>query len=138
MCNKNREMLVGEINNILVKNQISLTLVDLYMKKEMDQVIVQASISKVDYDDMIIHFLPQLISIIPENEKTAAIIKALDLIKDEREQMVRGVLAALDDSKKEELLKHFVSAYNDKLCGLINNLLKQNNIIATIEDLEIK
>lgn len=80
----------------------------------------------------------QLISIIPENEKTAAIIKALDLIKDEREQIVRGVLAALDDSKKEELLKLFVNAYSDKLCGLINNLLKQNNIIATVEDFEIK
>ena len=138
LCNKNNELLASEINNIMEKNNINASVNDIFMKQEMEKVIIQACVSNVDYEEIIIHFMPQLISIIPENEKTAVILKALELLNNEREQMVRGILLSMNDAKKEEVVKLFVNAYSDKLCGLINNLMSKNDIIAAVEYLQIK
>lgn len=81
--------------------------------------------------------LPKIIEQIPSNEKTEAIIKALDIVGDDRDGLVKGILQSLSDEKKEELTAHFVNSYSKELCDLLNKLISKNGIAAEITDINI-
>ena len=137
LCNKNKEMLIKEINVFLADNHINATVVALQTKHENEYVIIQAKVIQVDYEKIILHYLPDIISLIPKDENTEVFLKALQLIKDEREQMISAMLSSMDEAKKDEVLKLFVNAYRDDLCVALNELLAENNIVATVDALMI-
>lgn len=137
LCNKNKEMLIKEINHFLEDNHIKATVVGLQTKHENEHVLIQAKIIQVDYEKIVLHYLPDIISLIPNDENTEVFLRALQLLENEREQMISAMLSSMSEAKKDEILKLFVNAYRDELCIAINELLADNDIVVTVDELKI-
>lgn len=137
ICNEKHLLIEKETNRFIADNNVKLSVNNVGFKKELNEVLVQIDVSEIDYDQIIINFLPQIVSLIPKKDSTEIVFKALDIVKDERETIVRNILSSVSSEKKQELLELFLTQYNSKLCDLINSAMYKNSIIAKINEVTV-
>ena len=134
-CNGRKSVIVNATNQILMKQKIKLKANDMFFSQEENQVKVQIDISEIDYEQIVIRFLPQIIDVIPKIDSTEPFIDALDLLKEEREDIVKALLGGLSNEKKEKLVKLFTNSYQKEICTFINKLINENGVKAEISEL---
>ena len=137
ICNEKHLLIENEINRYAADHNVALSIDTIKFKRELDEVLVQIDVSEIDYDQIITHFLPQIISLIPKKESTEVVFKALELVEDEREDIVRNILSSVSSEKKQALLELFLDKYNLKLCDFINSVMNQNGITAKIKEINV-
>lgn len=137
LCSKNKGNIISTLNGILDTHDIQAKADNAVFFQEDDNVVIQVEIAEINYEQVAVKFLPQILKAIPETEGTKPILSALDMIENERESIVRGALSALDDEKKEQLVKHFLTAYHEKITDVLNKLITDNQIAIHLNDIVI-
>lgn len=137
VCNQSKDNIIMQINRSLSDNGMGIELGDISFAGGERLMNISADVAEVNYESVALKLMPKIIEQVPSNEKTEAIIKALDIVGDDRDELVKGILQSLSDEKKEELTAHFVNSYSKELCDLLNKLISKNGIAAEITDINI-
>lgn len=137
VCNQSKDNIIMQINRSLSDNGLGIELDDLSFAGGERLMNISADVAEVNYESVALKLLPKIIEQVPCNEKTEAILKALDIVGDDRDELVKGILQSLGDEKKEELTAHFVNSYSKEMCDLLNKLISKNGIAAEITDINI-
>ena len=133
----NRTAIISQINKKLTDNEIELEIKDAVIEGSSKLMKIQLDVDNVNYNQIIVKFLPQIIGLIPKNEKTTVFTDALDIVGDKLNLMVNDLLDNLDDKQKEQLLRLFVNHYSPKISSILNKLIANNGITAEIDGISI-
>lgn len=137
LCNQHRNTIISKLNDLLSDKEIELEVRNVILEGGAKKMKIQLEVDNINYEQIIIKFLPQIIELIPQNEKTKVFTDALDIIHDERENIVKSLLQSINDEKKEALLKLFAANYKQEISTMLNKLISDNNITAEISDINI-
>ena len=133
----NRTAITAQINKKLSDNEIELVIKDAVIEGSSKLMKIQLDVDNVNYNQIIVKFLPQIIGLIPKNDKTTVFTDALDIVGDKLDMMVNDLLDNLDDKQKEQLLRLFVNHFSPKISSLLNKLIADNGITAEINGINI-
>ncbi len=133
----NRTAITAQINKKLSDNEIELEIKDAVIEGSSKLMKIQLDVDNVNYNQIIVKFLPQIIGLIPKNEKTTVFTDALDIVGDKLEAMVNDLLDNIDCEQKEQLLRLFVNHFSPKISSLLNKLIADNGITAEIDGISI-
>lgn len=133
----NRTAIISQINKMLSDNEIELEIKDAVIEGSSKLMKIQLDFDNVNYNQIIVKFLPQIIGLIPKNDKTTVFTDALDIVGDKLDMMVNDLLDNLDDKQKEQLLRLFVNHFSPKISSILNKLIADNGITAEIDGINI-
>ena len=133
----NRTAIISQINKMLSDNEIELVIKDAVIEGNSKLMKIQLDVDNVNYNQIIVKFLPQIIELIPKNEKTTVFTDALDIVGDKLDEMVNDLLDNLDDKQKEQLLRLFVNHFSPKISSILNKLIASNDITAEINGISV-
>ena len=133
----NRTAITAQINKKLSDNEIELEIKDAVIEGSSKLMKIQLDVDNVNYNQIIVKFLPQIIGLIPKNDKTTVFTDALDIVGDKLDMMVNDLLDNLDDKQKEQLLRLFVNHFSPKISSILNKLIADNGITAEINGISI-
>lgn len=133
----NRTAITAQINKKLTDNEIELEIKDAVIERSSKLMKIQLDVDNVNYNQIIVKFLPQIIGLIPKNDKTTVFTDALDIVGDKLDVMVNDLLDNLDAKQKEQLLRLFVNHYSPKISSILNKLIANNAITAEIDSISI-
>lgn len=133
----NRTAITAQINKKLSDNEIELEIKDAVIEGSSKLMKIQLDVDNVNYNQIILKFLPQIIGLIPKNEKTTVFTDALDIVGDKLDMMVNDLLDNLDCEQKEQLLRLFVNHFSPKISSILNKLITDNGITAEIDGISI-
>ena len=133
----NRTAITAQINKKLSDNEIELEIKDAVIEESSKLMKIQLDVDNVNYNQIIVKFLPQIIGLIPKNDKTTVFTDALDIVGDKLDMMVNDLLDNLDDKQKEQLLRLFVNHFSPKISSILNKLIADNGITAEIDGINI-
>lgn len=130
----NSENIVGMINKQISDKEIDVKIKDLTLKGGLMLMNLQIEVDSINYEQIIIKFLPQIIGLIPKNENTQVFTDTLDVVGDDIDKVVKDLLNNLDDEKKEKLTKLYANHYSTEILSMLNKLIAKNGITAEIVD----
>lgn len=130
----NSENIVGMINKQISDKEIDVKIKDLTLKGGSMLMNIQIEVDSINYEQIIIKFLPQIIGLIPKNENTQVFTDSLDVVGDDIDKVVKALLNNLDDEKKEKLTKLYANHYSTEILSMLNKLIAKNGITAEIVD----
>ena len=133
----NRTAITAQINKKLSDNEIELEIKDAVIEGNSKLMKIQLDVDNVNYNQIIVKFLPQIIGLIPKNDKTTVFTDALDIVGDKLDMMVNDLLDNLDCEQKEQLLRLFVNHFSPKISSILNKLIADNGITAEIDGISI-
>lgn len=133
----NRTAITAQINKKLSDNEIELEIKDAVIEGSSKLMKIQLDVDNVNYNQIIVKFLPQIIGLIPKNDKTTVFTDALDIVGDKLDMMVNDLLDKLDCEQKEQLLRLFVNHFSPKISSILNKLIADNGITAEINGISI-
>ena len=133
----NRTAITAQINKKLSDNEIELEIKDAFIEGSSKLMKIQLDVDNVNYNQIIVKFLPQIIGLIPKNDKTTVFTDALDIVGDKLDVMVNDLLDNLDDKQKEQLLRLFVNHFSPKISSILNKLIASNGITAEIDGISV-
>ncbi|MGN0502685.1 MAG: hypothetical protein ACI4HN_07140 [Ruminococcus sp.] len=133
----NRTAITAQINKKLSDNEIELEIKDAVIEGGSKLMKIQLDVDNVNYNQIIVKFLPQIIGLIPKNDKTTVFTDALDIVGDRLDVMVNDLLDNLDCEQKEQLLRLFVNHFNPKISSILNKLIANNGITAEIDGISV-
>lgn len=133
----NRTAIISQINKMLSDKEIELVIKDAVIEGSSKLMQIQLDVDNVNYNQIIIKFLPQIIGLIPKNDKTTVFTDALDIVGDKLDVMVNDLLDNLDDKQKEQLLRLFVNHFSPKISSILNKLIASNGITAEIDGISV-
>ena len=133
----NRTAITAQINKKLSDNEIELEIKDAVIEGSSKLMKIQLDVDNVNYNQIIVKFLPQIVGLIPKNDKTTVFTDALDIVGDKLEAMVNDLLDNLDCEQKEQLLRLFVNHFSQKISAILNKLIADNGITAEINGISI-
>ena len=133
----NRTAITAQINKKLSDNEIELEIKDAVIEGSSKLMKIQLDVDNVNYNQIIVKFLPQIIGLIPKNDKTTVFTDALDIVGDRLDVMVNDLLDNLDDKQKEQLLRLFVNHFSPKISSILNKLIADDGITAEINGISI-
>ena len=133
----NRTAITAQINKKLSDNEIELEIKDAVIEGSSKLMKIQLDVDNVNYNQIIVKFLPQIIGLIPKNDKTTVFTDALDSVGDKLDMMVNDLLDNLDCEQKEQLLRLFVNHFSPKISSILNKLIADNGITAEINGISI-
>ncbi|MCI6652236.1 MAG: hypothetical protein MSH11_02245 [Ruminococcus sp.] len=93
----NSENIVGMINKQISDHEIDVKLKDVTLKGGSMLMNIQIDVESINYQQIIIKFLPQIIGLIPKNENTQVFTDTLDVVGDDIDKVVKALLNNLDD-----------------------------------------
>ena len=99
------ENIVGMINKQISDHEIDLKIKYLTLDGGSMLMNLQIEVDSINYEQIIIKFLPQLMGLIPKSENTKVFTDALDVVGDDITLIVKSMINTLDDKKKEKLTK---------------------------------
>lgn len=133
----NRTAIISQINKMLSDKEIELEIKDAVIEGSSKLMKIQLDVDNVNYNQIIVKFLPQIIGLIPKNDKTTVFTDALDIVGDKLDMMVNDLLDNLDCEQKEQLLRLFVNHFSSKISSILNKLIADNGITAEINGINI-
>ena len=133
----NRTAIISQINKMLSDKEIELVIKDAVIEGSSKLMKIQLDVDNVNYNQIIVKFLPQIIGLIPKNDKTTVFTDALDIVGDKLDVMVNDLLDNLDDKQKEQLLRLFVNHFSPKISSILNKLIASNGITAEIDGISV-
>lgn len=133
----NRTAIISQINKMLSDKEIELVIKDAVIEGSSKLMQIQLDVDNVNYNQIIVKFLPQIIGLIPKNDKTTVFTDALDIVGDKLAVMVNDLLDNLDDKQKEQLLRLFVNHFSPKISSILNKLIASNGITAEIDGISV-
>lgn len=133
----NRTAIISQINKMLSDNEIELVIKDAVIEGSSKLMKIQLDVDNVNYNQIIVKFLPQIIELIPKNDKTTVFTDALGIVSDKLDVMVNDLLDNLDDKQKEQLLRLFVNHFSPKISSILNKLIASNGITAEIDGISV-
>lgn len=133
----NRTAIISQINKMLSDKEIELVIKDAVIEGSSKLMQIQLDVDNVNYNQIIVKFLPQIIGLIPKNDKTTVFTDALDIVGDKLDVMVNDLLDNLDDKQKEQLLRLFVNHFSPKISSILNKLIASNGITAEIDGISV-
>ena len=95
---------------------------------------IQIEVDSINYQQIIIKFLPQIMGLIPKNENTKVFTDTLDVVGDDIDKVVKALLSNLTDEKKEKLTKLYANYFSPNILSMLNKLITKNGITAEIVD----
>ena len=128
------ENIVGMINKQISDHEIDLKIKYLTLDGGSMLMNLQIEVDSINYEQIIIKFLPQLMGLIPKSENTKVFTDALDVVGDDIDKVVKALLNNLDDEKKEKLTKLYANHYSTEILSMLNKLIAKNGITAEIVD----
>lgn len=128
------ENIVGKINKQISDREIDVKIKDLTLEGGLMLLNIQIDVESINYQQIIIKFLPQIIGLIPKNENTQVFTHTLDVVGDDIDKVVKALLNNLDDEKKEKLTKLYANYYSTEILSMLNKLIARNGITAEIVD----
>ena len=128
------ENIVGMINKQISDHEIDLKIKYLTLDGGSMLMNLQIEVDSINYEQIIIKFLPQLMGLIPKSENTKVFTDALDVVGDDITLIVKSMLNTLDDKKKEKLTKPYANHYSTEILSMLNKLIAKNGITAEIFD----
>ena len=128
------ENIVGMINKQISDHEIDLKIKYLTLDGGSMLMNLQIEVDSINYEQIIIKFLPQLMGLIPKSENTKVFTDALDVVGDDITLIVKSMLNTLDDKKKEKLTKLYANHYSTEILSMLNKLIAKNGITAEIFD----
>ncbi|MDD6645509.1 MAG: hypothetical protein PUE67_05565 [Oscillospiraceae bacterium] len=131
------ENIVGMINKQISDREIDVKIKDLTLKGGSMLMNIQIDVESINYQQIIIKFLPQIIGLIPKSENTKVFADTLDVVGDDIDKAVKALLNNLDDEKKEKLTKLYANHYSLEILSLLNKLIAKNDITAEIIDFSV-
>lgn len=131
------ENIIGVINKQISDNGIDVKIKDLTLEGGSMLMNIQIEVDSINYEQIIIKFLPQIIGLIPKNENTKVFTDALDVVGDDIDKVVKALLNNLDDEKKEKLTKLYANHYSPEILSMLNKLIAKNDITAEIVDISV-
>ncbi|MGN1434073.1 MAG: hypothetical protein ACI4XI_10270 [Ruminococcus sp.] len=137
LFNRNRNAITAQINQKLSDNEIELEIKDAVIEGSSKLMKIQLDVDNVNYTQVILKFLPQIIALIPKNDKTKVFTDALDIVSVKLDAMVKDLLDNLDNEQKEQLLKLFSNHFSPKISSMLNKLIANNGITAEIDSISI-
>ena len=137
LCRQSSGNITDWLNRLLSDNEIDAKISAFTLEGGSRLMNIQITIDSINYEQIIIKFLPQIIGLIPKNENTKVFTDALDVVGDDLDSMVKALLNNLDDEKKEKLVKLFVNNYSQNISSILNKLISDNGITAEIIDFGI-
>ena len=130
----NSENIVGMINKQISDHEIDVKIKDLTLKGGSMLMNIQIDVESINYQQIIIKFLPKIIGLIPKNENTQVFTDTLDVVGDDIDKVVKALLNNLDDEKKEKLTKLYANHYSTEILSILNKLIAKIGITAEIVD----
>lgn len=137
LCTQYSENIIRLLNKLLSDNGIDAKISSFSLEGGSSLMNIQIAVDSINYEQIIVKFLPQIIGLIPKNEKTKVFTDALDIVGDDLDSMVKALLNNLDDEKKEKLVRLFVNNYSRNISSILNKLISDNGITAEIVDFGI-
>lgn len=131
------ENIVGMINKQFSDHEIDVKIKNVTIEGGSMLMNLQIDVESINYEQVIIKFLPQIIGLIPKNEKTKVFTDALDVVGDDIDKVVKTLLNNLDDDKKEKLTKLYANHYSTKILSMLNKLIAKNSITAEIINISV-
>lgn len=134
---KYSENIVGMINKQISDKEIDVKIKDLTLEGDSMLMNLQIEVDSINYEQIIIKFLPQIIGLIPKSENTKVFTDALDVVGDDIDKVVKALLNNLDDEKKEKLTMLYANHYSTEILSMLNKLIAKNDITAEIIDFSV-
>lgn len=134
---KYSENIVGMFNKKILDNGIDVKIKDLTLEGGSMLMNIQIDVESINYGQIIIKFLPQIMGLIPKNENTQVFTDALDVVGDDITSILKSLLNSLDDEKKEKLIKLYANHYSPEILSMLNKLIAKNGITAEIVDISV-
>ena len=134
---KYSENIVGMLNKKIIDNGIDVKIKDLTLEGGSMLMNIQIEVDSINYEQIIIKFLPQIMGLIPKSENTKVFTDALDVVGDDIDKVVKALLNNLDDEKKEKLITLYANHYSPKILSMLNKLIAKNGITAEIIDISV-
>lgn len=131
------ENIVGMINKQISDHEIDVKIKDLTLEGGSMLMNLQIDVESINYEQIIIKFLPQIMGLIPKSENTKVFTDALDVVGDDIDKVVKALLNNLDDEKKEKLTKLYANHYSPEILSMLNKLIAKNSITAEIVDISV-
>lgn len=134
---KYSENIIGMLNKQISDNGIDVKIKDLTLEGGSMLMNIQIEVDSINYEQIIIKFLPQIMGLIPKSENTKVFTDALDVVGTDIDKVVKALLNNLDDEKKEKLTKLYANHYSPKILSMLNKLIAKNDITAEIVDISV-
>ena len=134
---QNQSAIIAQLNRLLSDKGIKLEITNAAIAGGSDLMKIRFDIDNVNYEEIIIKFLPQITELIPKNDNTSVFTETLGIVGDNLEAMVKALLDTLDDEKKEQLVKLFANRYSLNISSFLNKLIADNGITAEITEIKI-
>lgn len=139
------EIIEQAIENIikifLANNGLSITLNKITLltdETEGNLTGAIADIASIDYQQVLIALKPMFAEKITETDEGRTLLKVLNVIDSEDDVILKNILSAIDDDKKEEILQIFVTEYNIVICDRINMFAKKNELAVSVNKISIE
>lgn len=137
ICSLNESKIVELINKSLSENNIEAEIKSLKLSQQAEMIKAEVTADKINYEQIVIRFLPQIIGLIPNNENTRVFTNAIDIVGSDIDSAVKALLENIDDEKKEQLAKLFANHYSPQILSMLNKLNADNGVTAKIVDFSI-
>lgn len=95
------------------------------------------SVSDIDYPRLISGLLPEAKQIIAEKEDMRPVFDILELLEPDTYVITRDAMNTIGNERMEQILKVLLSAYNDRICALINEQIEKKYANIRITELTI-
>lgn len=98
---------------------------------------ITVKVESVNYQQVITALLPDIVNSLNNALNAEPIIKILDVIGDDRDEIICGALSPLDNARIEEIIKILVFAYQKELCTNANRALSEKQIPVRISKIDV-
>ena len=123
------------INDYLTKNKIRADISTGEIKKEGEKMKITLNVSDIDYEGIIIKFLPDIIKSLKTKDPENYVWKIHSVIEKDQDEVVRAVLGKISNSKKEEIIEIVITQYKNSICNAISDFLEKQDIGLAVDDL---
>lgn len=145
MLARKPEIIEQAIENIikifLANNGLSITLNKITLLTDETEGKLTgtiADIASIDYQQVLIALKPMFMERLAQTAEGRSLLKVLNVIDSEDDVILKNILSAIDDDKKEEILQIFVTEYNIVICDRINMFAKKNELAVSVNKISIE
>ena len=133
-----RSVLDDLLKNVLDMNRIYADVKIRLVEKSGEKVSAKLDAENINYTDSVIENLPRILDALSMLPSDHILLRVLDILDDDKEDIAATLLNALSDDKKEAVSKLLIKEYQSNLCEFLTKILQDNEIHLAVAELYIE
>lgn len=134
---KIRPMMTNRINAYLFSNDIPAAVTVNHIEIGENSMKIILDVDSIDYKGVIIKVLPLVADSVQKNEALHIVTQIFDIFGDEKAEVIGAVLDAVDDGKKEALVKLLANHYSEKISRALTDYLCGRNMEVSVSQIHV-